>query len=128
MGQFAEITINDSRHLSFVILKCPKSVPYRNFKRGETYEKPSKLAEGVGFEPTVHLRAQRFSRPPHSTALASLRTRSSYWRMSKGSRKEFWCRMGDSNSRPTDYKSVALPAELIRHNLGYIPYRGRKAK
>src|ERR1700688_2359427 len=32
-----------------------------------------KLAEGVGFEPTVPLRVQRFSRPPRSTTLAPLR-------------------------------------------------------
>ncbi len=25
-----------------------------------------------------------------------------------------WCRMTDLNRRPTDYKSVALPTELIR--------------
>ncbi len=31
------------------------------------------LAESKGFEPLVHLRGQRFSRPPHSTALATLR-------------------------------------------------------
>src|SRR5262249_4999675 len=31
------------------------------------------LAERVGFEPTVPLRVQRFSRPPGSTALAPLR-------------------------------------------------------
>ena len=31
------------------------------------------LAEEVGFEPTVLLRGQRFSRPPHSTALPLLR-------------------------------------------------------
>ncbi len=31
------------------------------------------LAEREGFEPSERLRAQRFSRPPHSTALASLR-------------------------------------------------------
>jgi hypothetical protein len=31
------------------------------------------LAEGVGFEPTVRSRVQRFSRPPRSTAPASLR-------------------------------------------------------
>lgn len=30
------------------------------------------LAERQGFEPWVQLPAQRFSRPPHSTALASL--------------------------------------------------------
>ena len=28
-----------------------------------------------------------------------------------------WCRMSESNQRPTDYKSVALPAELIRQSL-----------
>ena len=32
-----------------------------------------RLAERVGFEPTVHLRAQRFSRPSDSTTLAPLR-------------------------------------------------------
>ena len=31
-----------------------------------------KMAEGVGFEPTVRLHVQRFSRPPRSTAPASL--------------------------------------------------------
>lgn len=31
------------------------------------------MAEGVGFEPTGHLHAQRFSRPPLSAAQPSLR-------------------------------------------------------
>ena len=31
------------------------------------------MAEGEGFEPPVCLHIQRFSRPPHSTALAPLR-------------------------------------------------------
>ena len=26
-----------------------------------------------------------------------------------------WCRNKDLNPGPTDYKSVALPAELLRH-------------
>ena len=26
----------------------------------------------------------------------------------------FWCRRGESNTRPTDYESVALPTELLR--------------
>ena len=26
-----------------------------------------------------------------------------------------WCRTTDSNHRPTDYKSAALPTELVRH-------------
>src|SRR4029077_13874730 len=32
-----------------------------------------RMAERVGFEPTDRLPGQRFSRPPHSTALAPLR-------------------------------------------------------
>ena len=28
---------------------------------------------------------------------------------------EGWCRRGESNTRPTDYESVALPSELLRH-------------
>src|SRR5438034_157363 len=39
----------------------------------ETRENPQQNAEGVGFEPTESLRPQRFSRPPHSTALPPLR-------------------------------------------------------
>src|SRR3546814_8846221 len=37
-----------------------------------------------------------------------------------------WCRLSDSNGRPTDYKSVALPAELKRQRLPFtitIPQR-----
>ena len=34
----------------------------------------------------------------------------------------YWCRQRDSNSRPTDYKSVALPTELCRHNYCQILY------
>ncbi len=34
---------------------------------------PNDSAEGVGFEPTESLHPQRFSRPPHSTALPPLR-------------------------------------------------------
>ena len=34
-----------------------------------------------------------------------------------------WCRLGDSNTRPTDYKSVALPTELNRlKNIFYIKF------
>ena len=37
----------------------------------------------------------------------------------KTPRKEeflYWCRLGDSNARPTHYECVALPTELNRHN------------
>jgi hypothetical protein len=37
------------------------------------YNKRSAMAERVGFEPTVRLHAQRFSRPSRSTTLAPLR-------------------------------------------------------
>ena len=32
-------------------------------------------------------------------------------------RKPQWCRMRELNSQPTDYKSVALPIELIRQKM-----------
>src|SRR3990167_9470654 len=38
-----------------------------------------KLAEEEGFEPPEPLRAQRFSRPPHSTALPLLRSDRCLW-------------------------------------------------
>ena len=34
-----------------------------------------------------------------------------------------WCRWADSNRRPTDYESVALPTELHRHARGRRVYR-----
>src|SRR6476659_448119 len=33
-----------------------------------------------------------------------------------------WCRLGDSNTRPTHYECVALPAELRRHAAPAIAY------
>ncbi len=39
------------------------------------YNNYSSVAEGVGFEPTVPARVQRFSRPPRSTTPAPLRAR-----------------------------------------------------
>ena len=41
------------------------------------------MAERVGFEPTVPLRAQRFSRPPRSTTPAPLRRGASKWLWSR---------------------------------------------
>ena len=39
-----------------------------------------------------------------------------------------WCRLRESNPRPTDYKSVALPSELSRHAITQFnsqPGRGK---
>ena len=43
--------------------------------RGGATSQQAHLAEGVGFEPTVPMRTQRFSRPSDSATLASLRRR-----------------------------------------------------
>jgi hypothetical protein len=40
---------------------------------GSSDDLKASLAERVGFEPTVRLHAQRFSRPPRSATLAPLR-------------------------------------------------------
>ena len=48
----------------FESMPCPETPFYNN---------DLWLAEGVGFEPTVRSRAQRFSRPPRSTTPAPLR-------------------------------------------------------
>ena len=48
-------------------------VAHRCFLRA-AYRLLVSLAERVGFEPTVPVRVQRFSRPPDSTTLAPLRT------------------------------------------------------
>jgi hypothetical protein len=42
------------------------------------------MAESVGFEPTVTRRPQRLSRPPHSSALATLRRRHYRWPRAPG--------------------------------------------
>src|SRR6056297_1481785 len=39
-----------------------------------------------------------------------------------------WCRKRDSNPRPTDYKSVALPAELFRLSLPRRAIVGKPAR
>jgi site-specific DNA recombinase len=46
--------------------------------------KAEHLAESVGFEPTVTRRPQRLSRPPHSSALATLRRRHYRWPRAPG--------------------------------------------
>ena len=43
-------------------------------------------------------------------------------------RKGFWCRVSDSNRRPTAYKAVALPAELTRRAASYCGGRRGKSR
>ena len=65
------------------------------------------MVEGAGFEPAKaepsDLQSDPFDRSGTPPRIFSKK----------------WCRQRESNSRPTDYKSVALPAELCRrHRLG----------
>jgi hypothetical protein len=39
-----------------------------------------------------------------------------------------WCRRKDSNPRPDDYKSTALPTELLRHNAKHHTPQGFQLK
>ena len=66
------------------------------------------MVVGEGFEPsksmTADLQSAPFGRsgtPPNFLLLE-------------------WCRHQESNSGPTDYKSVALPTELCRHQVQRI--------
>ena len=85
------------------------------------------FAERVGFEPTEPQAAQRFSRPPDSTALASL---PGPW---EAPRHPTWCAMRaqeDSNLRPLDPQSNALSKLSYGHTTergGFeppVPFRG----
>ena len=53
-----------------------------SFQSSALSPQSSAVAERVGFEPTVPLRVQRFSRPPDSTTLAPLRM-VDYYRFSR---------------------------------------------
>jgi hypothetical protein len=59
------------------------------------------VVEGEGFEPSKL--SQRIYSPPHLATLVPL---------------QLWSQRQESNPRPTDYKSVALPAELRWHSKG----------
>ena len=63
--------------------------------------KPRKMVEGDGFEPS------KLTRQIYS--LLPLATREPLHNLTQR-----WCRLPESNWRPTDYKSVALPTELSR--------------
>ena len=73
-----------------------------------------KLVVGEGFEPSK-LTRQSYSlfplaaRESHLTLTFSAVLLLHFWITRK------WCRHQESNSGPTDYKSVALPTELCRH-------------
>jgi hypothetical protein len=67
-----------------------------------------------------HLRFTQMFRfvPDESVELCEFEFRNSATTPDLGTslaRYESWCRHQDSNSGPTDYKSVALPTELYRH-------------
>ena len=62
------------------------------------------MVEGAGFEPAKaepsDLQSDPFGHSGNPPAFCNLN----------------WCRHQESNSGPTDYKSVALPTELCRHH------------
>jgi hypothetical protein len=77
--------------LSYIPTCCCLNVPARN---GTQFS----LAERGGFEPPEQQAAQRFSRPSHSTTLASLRADRLFMDEPPSSRRK-WRRERDSNPR-----------------------------
>ena len=87
----------------------------------DRHEFPSRLgermsysvAEGVGFEPTVGIHPQRFSRPSHSAALAPFRlaTLSVSARAVVGERSLDWRRGWDSNPRKLALHALSKRAD-----------------
>ena len=80
------------------------------------------MERNTGFEP-IPSAWKAESSPRRNAAFGTggeIRTRSAYALVLETSiplqlyRTCLWCRSRDSNPRPTDYKSVALPAELER--------------
>ena len=71
------------------------------------------MAEGVGFEPTVGIHPQRFSRPSHSAALAPFRLATLSVGMMGGSRNEnaVWRRGWDSNPRKLALHALSKRAD-----------------
>ena len=74
----------------------------------------------------VQIRSRRICRTlgfefPVQQGMKKLKDCSFHWK---------WCRHQDSNPGPTDYKSVALPAELYRHMVyqggGILCFAGRQ--
>src|SRR5574344_741610 len=63
----------------------------------------NKMVEGDGFEPS-NPKEQIYSLPRLATSLPF--------------QKNIWCRKKELNPQPTDYKSVALPIELFRLQIG----------
>ena len=82
-------------------------------RRREQSQSPPKMVPAEGFTPGFLPSALR-------AGLAMLARSKRYRRFNEPLINEFgevewnWCRLRDLNPRPTDYKSVALPAELSR--------------
>ena len=60
---------------AYVIWKLIPRIEHWSVYRGQRPFVTVELAESMGFEPMVTRRPQRLSRPPHSSALATLRCR-----------------------------------------------------
>src|SRR3989344_6649397 len=67
------------------------------------------MAEGVGFEPTCHLRDAWFSRPANWAALAPL--------LNLADCITKWCTRRDSNPRPQRPQRYVLSSELRVQNV-----------
>src|SRR5712692_8065499 len=80
-------------------------------------------AEGVGFEPTEALRLQRFSRPPHSSALPPLRSNKhralSLMRESSGNRFDAL-----TDAKPDDAPCTSVPRNSS-FSIGAVSYLRR---
>ena len=67
----------------------------------------------------LQLKTYRAPTPPRNLVTASKTKRPPNWGPFC-----FWCRHQESNSGPTDYKSVALPTELCRLIVSLVAARG----
>ena len=85
----------------------PRSSPWAPRHRRR---RPGSASAAVPVAPALQAR-NRYGNPPE--------TKKAHLAVSL-SRCFVWCRHQESNSGPTDYKSVALPAELYRHFRGAI--------
>ena len=94
--------------------RCPSSSEHYAFNRA-----PGHFPEAsIPFLAVVH---QRVTGAPHQKPkLSELAQRPKKNPRNGGFTLFFWCRHQESNSGPTDYKSVALPTELCRRRWGIL--------